>query len=222
MEDLVDDQARGEPRLVTVQPGETGTDEYARDVHHGDEHDLPRMAAGLADAVHDRQAPNVLGRIQGPRLELLLDRSAVGIVEVREDPPAVGILDPPGRAFSVGVGSRRYSFRPWKPAIDGVPEALSRLADEPVVLVQSGLVPHAGYDRRFRLLTPETLRDPRSAGAAVLLARRIDAYPFRMADLGALLEHEPIVALPDGLVAVRLPGVDSGPRRPSESPANTP
>jgi hypothetical protein len=71
----------------------------------------------------------------------------------------------------VGVGHRGYSFRPWKRQIAAVPEALRRLADEPRVLVQSGLFPHAGYDERFQMLTPETLRDPENAGVAMLLAR---------------------------------------------------
>jgi len=105
----------------------------------------------------------------------------------------------------VGVGHRGYSFRPWKPEIAAVPAALGRLASEPLVLVQSGLFPHAGYDERFRLLTPETLRDPKSAGAPVLLARRIDAYPFRTADLDELLAGETIFGTPEGLVALRLP-----------------
>jgi uncharacterized membrane protein len=122
----------------------------------------------------------------------------------------------------VGVGHRGYSFRPWKAEIAAVPEALGRLADEPLVLVQSGLFPHAGYDQRFRMLTPETLRDPKSAGAPVLLARRIDAYPFRAADLEGLLRYEPIFTTPEGLVAVRLPIVASRPGRPSESSPNNP
>jgi hypothetical protein len=44
-----------------------------------------------------------------------------------------------------------------------VPEALAQFSDEPIVLVQSGQFPHAGYDRRFRLLTRETLMDSRNA-----------------------------------------------------------
>jgi predicted membrane protein DUF2079 len=112
----------------------------------------------------------------------------------------------------VGVGHRGYSFRPWRPEIAAVPEALGRLANEPLVLVQSGLFPHAGYDERFRMLTPETLRDPKSAGAPVLLARRIDAYPFRAADLEGLLAGERIFATPEGLVAVRLPAPITPPK----------
>jgi len=114
-------------------------------------------------------------------------------------------------ALLVGSGNRGYSLRPWKHEIAAVPEALARLASEPVVLVQSGLYPHAGYDERFKLLTPETLDEGRRAGAAVLLARGVGAYPFRMDDLAALMQLPPIGPMPGELFAVRLskfPGVD--------------
>ncbi|MBI2827908.1 MAG: DUF2079 domain-containing protein [Acidobacteria bacterium] len=108
-------------------------------------------------------------------------------------------------ALLVGSGSRGYSLRPWRTEIAAVPDALSRLAGERVVLVQSGLYPHAGYDERTQLLTPETLHNPRYAGAAVLIARRIGAYPFRADDLDSLHRLPSIQAMPGGLIAVRRP-----------------
>ena len=98
----------------------------------------------------------------------------------------------------VGFGTHGYSLRPWKPAIAAVPAALARLADEPVVLVQSGLFPHAGYDERWKLLTPATLNDPRHAGVAVLLAPDVSAYPFSKLDLAGLLDRPSILPMPAG------------------------
>ncbi len=120
-------------------------------------------------------------------------------------------------ALLVGSGNRGYSLRPWKGEIAAVPAALARLADEPVVLVQSGLFPHAGYDGRIRLLTPETLNDPRHAGAAVLLAADVPAYPYRKFDLAGLMSRPPIRPMPAGMTAVRLstlPGVDGARSHP--------
>ena len=107
-------------------------------------------------------------------------------------------------ALLVGSGNRGYSLRPWKREIAAVPAALARLADEPVVLVQSGLFPHAGYDGRIQLLTPEAFNDPRHAGEAVLLAADVSAYPFRKLDLVGLMYRPPIRPMPAGMTAVRL------------------
>ena len=107
-------------------------------------------------------------------------------------------------ALLVGSGSRGYSLRPWVPEVAAVPAALERLRGEPFVLVQSGLFPHAGYDERFKLLTPETAHDAASTGAAVLLARRIGAYPYHHRELEALFELPAIAGMPEGLVAVRI------------------
>jgi Predicted membrane protein (DUF2079) len=96
-----------------------------------------------------------------------------------------------------------YSLRPWKPEIRATPGVMRALAAEPAVLVQSGLYPHAGYDTRTVLLTPETLRDPQYAGAAVVIAPRVSAYPFRPGELDPLLR---LPALPEsarGVVVVR-------------------
>ena len=105
----------------------------------------------------------------------------------------------------VGSWHRGYSLRPWKASIAALPGALSTFSSEPIVLVQSGLFPHAGYDTRFKLLTPETLSDPRHAGVPVILAERNGAYPFKKEDLAGLRALPPIRALRGGLIAVRLP-----------------
>jgi hypothetical protein len=104
--------------------------------------------------------------------------------------------------FAVGSG---YNLRPWKAEIARVPEAMRLLGDEPVVLVQSGLYPHAGYDARVKLLSSVTLHDPALAGAAVLLARRVDAYPIDTNTLEPLLRETQIRPMPAGLVSVRRP-----------------
>ena len=107
-------------------------------------------------------------------------------------------------ALLVGSWHRGYSLRPWKAEIAAVPDALALLSGEPIVLVQSGLFPHAGYDERFKLLTPETLTDPRHKRAAVILARHVGAYPFEKEDLADFTELTPIRSMPGGIVAVRL------------------
>jgi uncharacterized membrane protein len=123
---------------------------------------------------------------------------------------AVVLLGP----LLVGSGHRGYSLRPWREEVRAVPEALASLAGEPRILVQSGLFPHAGYDTRLVLLTPETLADPRNSGAALLLARRASAYPFdgkEVARLGALPS---IRAEARGVAAVRLSQPVTLPPRP--------
>ncbi len=109
-------------------------------------------------------------------------------------------------ALLVGSGNRGYSLRPWRSEIAAVPDALARLAGERIVLVQSGLYPHAGYDARIQLLTPETLQNPRYARAAVLIAPAINGYPFQIDELDGLGRLPPIRPMPGGLLAVRRPG----------------
>jgi hypothetical protein len=104
----------------------------------------------------------------------------------------------------VGSGHRGYSLRPWKPETAAVQDALTRFGAEPRVLVQSGLFPHAGYDERFQILTPETLADPRNAGAVLLLGRRIGAYPFFGTEMDRISRFPSAGALPGGLLAVRV------------------
>ena len=101
------------------------------------------------------------------------------------------------------VGSG-YSLRPWKAQIAAMPEAMKALEHERVVLVQSGLYPHAGYDSRVQLLTPDSLNDPANAEAAVLVARGVSAYPFEKPQWTRLFRRHRIVDLPCGLVAVRV------------------
>jgi uncharacterized membrane protein len=105
----------------------------------------------------------------------------------------------------VGAGSRGYSLRPWRPETAAVREALTRLGDEPVVLVQSGLFPHAPYDERFQLLTPETFAGPGQTGAALLLAPTVSGYPFQTGEILALARYPDIAPMPSTLLAVRRP-----------------
>jgi hypothetical protein len=107
-------------------------------------------------------------------------------------------------ALLVGSGHRGYSLRPWKKEVAAVPQALAQLAAEPKVLVQSGLFPHAGYDERLQLLTPETLDDPCNTGAVILLAHRVGAYPFHGSAVAWLARLPVVQPLPGGLIAVRL------------------
>ncbi len=106
-------------------------------------------------------------------------------------------------ALLVGSGKRGYSLRPWRTEVTAVPEALARLQNERMVLVQSGLFPHAGYDERIRLLTPEALADHSSEGAAIVLARRLGAYPFSRQEVAKLGSLPPIGPMPEGITAVR-------------------
>ena len=104
-------------------------------------------------------------------------------------------------ALLVGAGGRGYTLRPWKPEVAAVPAAVESLRNEPVLLVQSGLYPHAGYEGRVKLLTRESLEA--NPGAAVLMSPRVHAYPMVREDIEALLALPAIGALPGGLSAVR-------------------
>ena len=140
----------------------------------------------------------VLGATTGA---LALARRLVTNVGQAQLAAAVAVLLGP---LLVGSGHRGYSLRPWKPETAAVENALVQLGNEPKVLVQSGLFPHAGYDERFQLLTPETLADPRNAGAVLLLARRIGAYPFFGTEMDRISRFPSAGALPGGLLAVRV------------------
>jgi uncharacterized membrane protein len=107
-------------------------------------------------------------------------------------------------ALLVGGSSHSYSLRPWNSAVAAVPEALERLAGEPVILVQSGLYPHAGYDARVRLLTPQTLRDSRDRGAVLLVAAGVNGYPLSAEEVAALAARPRIGPMPGPIVAARL------------------
>ena len=72
-----------------------------------------------------------------------------------------------------------------------------------IVLVQSGLYPHAGYDERIELLTPHTFEAARDRNPAILLAPGVGAFPLRQEDVETMMQLRPIETMPGGLVAVR-------------------
>jgi len=76
-----------------------------------------------------------------------------------------------------------YSLRPWRAEVSATPRLVETLSPDRPILVQSALYPHAGYDSRVVLLTPETLTDPTYAGAVTLIAPALNAYPFGKGEL---------------------------------------
>jgi uncharacterized membrane protein len=102
----------------------------------------------------------------------------------------------------IGFG---YSLRPWRTVNPAVSDSLELLSGEPFVLVQSELYPHAGYDSRVQMLTPETLLSARYEEAAILLAPTIGAYLVDSDDLNRLRQLPPIRPMPQELLAVRRP-----------------
>ena len=87
-----------------------------------------------------------------------------------------------------GLTSGGYSLRPWKPAVLEVAGTIDRLLETDArVLVQSGLYPHAGYDSRVQLLTPETLSAPANNGAFIVVAPTVGAWPLSGDDLRSLI-----------------------------------
>jgi uncharacterized membrane protein len=107
-------------------------------------------------------------------------------------------------ALLAGISDAGYSLRPWKPQVGAVPRMLRQLNGERFVLVQSALYPHAGYDERVQLLTSESLREPRYAGAALLLAPGLSTYPLSAAEFEALSQREVMARSDEGLLVVRL------------------
>ena len=73
-----------------------------------------------------------------------------------------------------------------------------------MILVQSGLYPHAGYSSKIQLLTPETARDPAYVGGVALLAPRVSAYPLDADERARLAQLPSAGAMPPGLIAVQL------------------
>ena len=71
-----------------------------------------------------------------------------------------------------------YVLRPWNADVAAVSSLLTSLKQERLILVDSNLYPHAGYDSRIQLLTPDTLQAKDSAGAAIVLTKHRDPYPF--------------------------------------------
>jgi uncharacterized membrane protein len=106
-------------------------------------------------------------------------------------------------ALFAGISDAGYSLRPWKPQVGAVSRMLRQLNGERFVLVQSALYPHAGYDERTQLLTNESIRDPRFAGAALLLAPGLSAYPLSTAEFEALSQREVVARSDEGLLVVR-------------------
>ena len=106
-------------------------------------------------------------------------------------------------ALLAGISDAGYSLRPWKPQVSAVPPMLRQLDGERFVLVQSALYPHAGYDERIQLLTSESIRDPRYAGAALLLAPGLSTYPLPPAEFEALSQWEVVARSDQGLLVVR-------------------
>jgi uncharacterized membrane protein len=105
---------------------------------------------------------------------------------------------------SISTGG--YSLRPWRPETAEVATVLQQLKDEPAVLVQSGLYPHAGYESRVQLLTKESLGDDRYAGAAIVLAPALSAYPMDDSpELKTLTERPTIRSPANGVIVVRNP-----------------
>ena len=103
---------------------------------------------------------------------------------------------------SISTGG--YSLRPWRPEIGELSAVLAQLTGERTVLVQSALYPHAGYDSRVQLLTKESLADARYAGAAVVIAPAMSAYPMD-AELNSLAQRPAILSTGTGLVVIRNP-----------------
>jgi uncharacterized membrane protein len=107
-----------------------------------------------------------------------------------------------------GFTSGGYSLRPWNQAIAETPDAIRRLSqEESRVLVQSGLYPHAGYDARVQLLTPQALADDSNIGAIMVLAPSVSAWPLLADDLSRLAQSSKPVDIgkaESGLVLVRL------------------
>jgi len=106
-------------------------------------------------------------------------------------------------ALLAGISDAGYSLRPWKPQVGAVPRMLRQLNSERFVLVQSALYPHAGYDGRVQLLTNESLRDPRYAGAVLLLSPGLSTYPLSAAEFEALSQREVVARSDEGLLVVR-------------------
>jgi uncharacterized membrane protein len=108
-------------------------------------------------------------------------------------------------AMFAGGFDRGYSLRPWRSEVLALPDALAKLSKERVVLVQSSLYPHAGYDPRIKLLTHHTLGDPRYRDAAIVVAEGMHSFPLDADEIARLGRLPPIDSMPPGLVAVRLP-----------------
>lgn len=106
-------------------------------------------------------------------------------------------------ALIAGISNAGYSIRPWKPEITALPDLLRKLPPDQIVLVQSGLYPHAGYASRIQVLTKDTLNDSRYARAMLVLAPGVSAYPLTSADIEHLNALPVTTRGPSGLIAVQ-------------------
>lgn len=141
----------------------------------------------------------VIGGAQGARV-----LTGLVLSPARAEAAAAAIVV--ASALAIGLG---YSLRPWKPELREVRAALQRLAAHDVVLVQSGLYPHAGYDPRVQLLAEHSLRDPSLSSAVALLAPNASAYPFTRDELACLVALPEAAKMPQGLRAVHLSGASA-------------
>ena len=158
-----------------------------------------------------------------PFLVLGASAGALAIGRRLVQPASVPVLASAVVLLAAMLAGPGYTVLPWKHEIAAVPRALELLADERIVLVQSGLYPHAGYEGRVKLLTPRSLRNPANIGAAALIAPRVSSYPFRRRALSCLMELPVIAPMPDGLVAVRvvpLPTDAAGPQPSARDQSN--
>jgi uncharacterized membrane protein len=143
-------------------------------------------------------------------IPFLVPGSAFGALAVaralfaREAPARIAAASVVFLAALLVYGDRAgYSLRPWRSEVAATPRVVGRLSAEPVILVQSALYPHAGYDARVVLLTRETLADAKYGGAATMLAPALNAYPFAKGELDALAARGQREA--GGLIVVRRP-----------------
>jgi len=93
-----------------------------------------------------------------------------------------------------------YSLRRWRADVLSTRDVMASISADRVVLVQSAIYPHAGYEPRVILLTRQTLSDPRYRDAAIVLAPGLDAYPFAPGELEALARQPGAIRTPGGLV----------------------
>lgn len=138
-----------------------------------------------------------------PFLTLAMSSGALTVVRRIAAPVTAACVAAAVILLGALLAGHGYSLRPWRTEVSAVPRAIELLSTEPVVLVQSGLYPHAGYEARVQLLTPQALRDPANAEAAILLARRIGAFPLHRRDISKLLQRPAIAPMPGGLIAIR-------------------
>lgn len=131
------------------------------------------------------------------------DRCARLLVRNVQQARAVAGLLLVGGALVAGISNAGYSFRPWRHEIASLPSVLEAIGSQQPILVQSALYPHAGYSAHVQLLTNDSMSDPRYAGAVLVLAPELGAYPLSRQDIASLVSLRPAIDTPDGLIAVK-------------------